>query len=96
MIWSMASTKLSVSVPSELLDRADRLLTRPGEGRSGLIARVLAQAVRIAEEAAIDAAYDRALREHPVTSQELERTNAVARAAVRSTTNPRRGRGAAV
>jgi len=85
-----------VSVPSELLDRADQLLTRPGEGRSALIARVLAQAVRIAEEAAIDAAYDRALSEHPLTPQELERTNAVARAAVGSTRNPRRRRGTTV
>ena len=39
----MSSTKLSISVPSELLERADQLLTRPGEGRSGLMARVLAQ-----------------------------------------------------
>ena len=92
----MPSTKLSVSVPSELLDRADRLLTRRGEGRSALIARVLAQAVRIAEEAEIDAAYDRALSQHPVTPPELERTNAIAKAAARSTRSLNRGRGAAL
>jgi metal-responsive CopG/Arc/MetJ family transcriptional regulator len=96
MILGMSSTKLSVSMPSELLDRADQLLRRPGEGRSALIARVLTQAVRIAEEAEIDAAYDRALSEYPVTAQKLDRTNAFARAAVRSTRSLKRKRGAAL
>ena len=92
----MSSTKLSISVPSELLERADQLLTRPGEGRSGLIARVLAQAIRIAEEAEIDAAYDRALGNRPATEYELRRTDARARSAVRSTRRPRQKRGAAI
>jgi metal-responsive CopG/Arc/MetJ family transcriptional regulator len=96
MIFGMSSTKLSVSVPSELLDRADQLLRRPGEGRSALIARVLTQAVRIAEEAEIDTAYDRALSEHPVTAQKLDRTNAFAPAAVRSTRSLKHRRGAAL
>ena len=96
MLRGMTSTKLSVSLPSELLERVDQILARPGEGRSALIARVLAQAVRVAEEAEIDAAYDRAYRVHPVTPEDLERTDAIARAAVRSTTASRRKRGAAV
>ena len=58
------TTKLSVSVPNELLARADKLLAQPGEGRSALLTRVLDAAVRAAEDAAIDAQYDRAFREH--------------------------------
>ena len=96
MMIGMSSTKLSISVPSELLDRVDKLVRLPDEGRSALIARLLAQAVRIAEEAAIDEAYDRALSEHPVTQQKLNRTNAIARAAVRSTKVDKRKRGATV
>jgi len=81
----ISSTKLSVSVPSKLLDRVDQLLRLPGEGRSPLVARLFAQAVRIAEEAEIDLAYDRALSKQPVSPKELKRTDAIARAAVHST-----------
>ena len=35
------TTKLTVSLPNDLLARADQLLVRPGEGRSSLITRVL-------------------------------------------------------
>jgi len=92
----VTSTKLSISLSSELLARADQTLARPGEGRSALIARVLAQALRAADEAEIDAAYDRALEKHPITEADLNRTNALARAAVRSTQAPRRRRGPTV
>jgi metal-responsive CopG/Arc/MetJ family transcriptional regulator len=92
----VTATKLSVSLPAELLVRADQVLTRPGEGRSALITRVLAQAVRAAEEAEIDAAYERAYARQPITQEDLERTDAMARAAVRSTTRLKRKRGAAV
>ena len=92
----MASTKLSISLPTDLLARADHLLARPGEGRSAWIARVLTDALHAAEEAEIDAAYERAYREHPVTQADLDRTNATARAAVRSTSGLRRKRGASV
>ena len=92
----MSSTKLSISVPAELLERADQLLTRPGEGRSALITRVLAQAIHIAEEAEIDAAYDRALANRPGTQDELRRSDAVARVAMRSTRRSGRTRGSAV
>jgi hypothetical protein len=90
------TTKLSVSVPKELLARADKLLAQPGEGRSALLTRVLDAAVRAAEEAAIDAQYDRAFREHPISHGDLDRTNAVARAAIRSTRRSGRPGGAAV
>ena len=79
------TTKLSISVPNELLARAEKLLAQPGEGRSALLTRLLDEAVRAAEEAAIDAQYERAFREHPVTQADLDRTRALARAAIRST-----------
>ncbi len=79
----MATTKLSVSLPSELLARADRVLTRPGEGRSSLLARVLDEAVRTAEEAEIDAEYERAYREHPIPSEERRVLEGFSQASIR-------------
>jgi metal-responsive CopG/Arc/MetJ family transcriptional regulator len=90
------TTKVSISVPSSLLARADELLGRPGEGRSALFARVLDEAVRTAEEAQIDAQYERAFREHAISQADLDRTNALARAAIRGTRRARRTGGAAV
>jgi hypothetical protein len=90
------TTKLSVSVPRELLARADKLLTQPGEGRSALLTRVLDAAVRAAEDAAIDAQYDRAFREHPISQGELDQTNAITRSAIHSTRRAGRPGGAAV
>ena len=87
------TTKLSISLPKDLLARADKLLGRAGEGHSALLTRVLNEAVRIAEEAAIDEQYERAYRQHPVTQENLDRTRALGRAAVRSTRRARTGRG---
>jgi Arc/MetJ-type ribon-helix-helix transcriptional regulator len=81
----VTSVKLSISLPRELLERVDQLLARPGEGRSTMIARLLSQTLREAEEAEMDAAYDRALQAKPVTQADLDRTDALARAAIRST-----------
>ena len=81
----MTVVKLSVSVPSELLSRAERILAEEGEGRSAWITRILLQAVRAAEEAEIDAAYDDAFARRPLRQHDLERTDALARAALRST-----------
>ena len=94
MLSDMTSTKLSISVPTELLVRADELLARPGEGRSALIARLISQALQAAAEVEIDAAYDRALAQHPVTQADLHRADTLARVAIRSTRPPRRVRGA--
>jgi hypothetical protein len=93
MLSDMTSTKLSISVPTELLVRVDQLLARPGEGRSALIARLITQALRAAEEAEIDAAYDRALARHPLTQADLQRSDTLARAAIRSTKPSGRKRG---
>jgi hypothetical protein len=90
------TTKLSISVPRELLARADKILAQPGEGRSAMLTRVLDDAVRTAEEAAIDAQYERAYRDHPITQEDLARTKAFARAALRSTRRARKPSGEAV
>jgi metal-responsive CopG/Arc/MetJ family transcriptional regulator len=79
---STTTTKVSVSLPSSLLARADALLGRPGEGRSALFARVLNEAVNVAEEAEIDAEYERAYREHPFTDQERRVHEAMLRLSV--------------
>jgi hypothetical protein len=92
----VTGVKLSISLSRDLLDDVDRLLARPGEGRSALIARVLRQAVHQAEEDEIDAAYDRALRTRPLSQTQLDRTNALARAAIRSTRRSSGKRGAAI
>ena len=68
------TTKLTVSLPNDLLARADQLLVHPGEGRSSLITRVLTAAVRAAEEAAIDADYERAYPDDFTSSEEQQRT----------------------
>ncbi len=78
------TTKVSVSLPSSLLARVNKLLGRPGEGRSALFRRVLDDAVRAAEEAEIDAEYERAYREHPIGEEERGVLDAFTKASVRS------------
>jgi metal-responsive CopG/Arc/MetJ family transcriptional regulator len=81
------TTKVSVSLPSSLLARADEVLGRPGEGRSALFARVLDEAVRAAEEAEIDAEYERAYAEHPFTEEENRVHEAMSRLSVEAIRN---------
>jgi metal-responsive CopG/Arc/MetJ family transcriptional regulator len=78
------TTKQSVSLPSILLARADEILGRPGEGRSAMFACVLNEAVRAAEEAEIDAEYERAYREHPIGDEERRVLDAFTNASVRT------------
>jgi len=78
------SFKFSISLPTELLARVDKLLARPGEGRNALFARVLGQAVRSAEDAEIDAEYERAYAEHPIAHEERRVLDAFTKASVRS------------
>jgi metal-responsive CopG/Arc/MetJ family transcriptional regulator len=84
-IGMSTTTKLSISLPKSLWARA-AILSRPGEGRSAVIARLLDAAVRAAEEAEIDAEYERAYREHPIDSEERRVLDAFTRASVRSLT----------
>lgn len=84
MLYVVASTvKLSISLPSDLLDRAEQVLARPGEGRSHLFARVLREALHAAEEAEIDAEYERAYGDPPFSEEERRLRNAFTEAAVR-------------
>ena len=80
---SRTATKLSVSVPTDLYERATRLLGKPD---SALITRLLKEAVRAAEDADIDAQYDQAIAAHPeyLSPEALARTSAIARAAYAS------------
>jgi hypothetical protein len=70
-----ATTKVSVSLPTETLRRAERLLGRAGEGRSALLARVLAEAV----DRALDEQYAEGYRRQPVTPEEDAVMEAAAR-----------------
>ncbi len=63
-------TKLSVSVPTRVWQEVERLIGRPGETRSALVARVLDQAARAARDAAILAEYEQAYREQPESDEE--------------------------
>ena len=70
-----ATTKVSISLPTDTLVRAERLLRRPGEGRSALVARVLAEAVN----RALDEQYAEGYRRQPVTPAEDAIMEAAAR-----------------
>jgi hypothetical protein len=63
-------TKLSVSVPTGVWQDVERLLGRPGETRSALVARVLDQAARAARDAEIVAEYEQAYRVQPESDEE--------------------------
>ncbi|HEY1297238.1 MAG TPA: hypothetical protein VGJ60_29520 [Chloroflexota bacterium] len=79
----MGKRNVSLSLDAHLLARAERL-SEPGENRSALIERLLASAILIAEDAALDAAYDRALAAHPVTDEAQRQLQARANSAYRS------------
>jgi metal-responsive CopG/Arc/MetJ family transcriptional regulator len=78
----MTATKFSISLPSELLARADQVLAKPGEGRSALLARILEQAVRAAEDAEIDAEYERAYTNRPLSAEERRVLNGMTQAGI--------------
>jgi metal-responsive CopG/Arc/MetJ family transcriptional regulator len=63
-------TKLSVSVPTRVWEDVERLLGKPGETRSALVARVLKHAATAARDAEIAAEYERAYREMPESPEE--------------------------
>jgi len=65
---------VSITLPSELLAQAARL-ARPGEGRSSILARLLAAAV----ERELDERYADAYRRHPIAPEEDAFAQAVAR-----------------
>jgi hypothetical protein len=79
----MTKRNVSLSIDTDLLDRAEQL-SQPGENRSALVERLLLSGIRAAEDAALDAAYDRALAAHPVSDAEQEQLQRRANAAYRS------------
>jgi metal-responsive CopG/Arc/MetJ family transcriptional regulator len=74
---------VTLSLDAQLLERVEKLST-PGENRSALVERLLRSAIRVAEDAALDAAYDRALAAHPVTEAAQRQLQARANSAYRN------------
>jgi hypothetical protein len=85
----MPKRNVSLSLDEGLLRRAERFRASPTETRTALIERLLEQAVLDAEDRAIDAQYERAYRDRPVTDRDRATTNALARAAFRSARSAR-------
>lgn len=83
------ATKLSVSLPTELLRRAEKNLARPGETRSALLARVLKDALSAAEDAQIDAEIEQAYAEYPISTDERRVLDAFTEASLRGIGKPR-------
>jgi hypothetical protein len=79
----MGKRNVSLSLDRDLLDRAEQL-SQPSENRSALVERLLRSAIRNAEDAALDAAYDRALAKHPVSATGQQRLQTRANSAYRS------------
>jgi hypothetical protein len=79
----MSKRNVSLSLDAQLLARAEQL-AQPDENRSALIERLLTSAIRVAEDAALDAVYDRALAGHPVTEAQQRELQARANSAYRS------------
>jgi metal-responsive CopG/Arc/MetJ family transcriptional regulator len=75
----MATTKVSVSLPVEVLQQAEERLARPHESRSALMARVLADALQKLDEAEAEERYARSYSEKPETEDERRVNGALAR-----------------
>ena len=68
---SASFSRFTVSIPTKLLERADRVLRQPDEGRSGLVRRLLEEALRQVEEGKKVEEYIRGYREQPQTEDEV-------------------------
>lgn len=64
-------SRLTISVPTKLLEAADRRLLQEGEARDALICRLLEAALRKVEERADIERYVRGYLEQPQTEDEL-------------------------
>jgi hypothetical protein len=71
----MPKSKISVTIPAEVLAQAERNLALPGETRSALLSRILAAAVRASLEQQYAEGYERM----PVTMEEDAALEAAAR-----------------
>ena len=66
----MPATKVSLSLPTDVLEEAERRLARPHETRSGLVSRILADALRELDEREAEEQYVRGYLENPETEDE--------------------------
>ena len=67
----MSRTKVSVSLPNDVLADAERRLARPGENRSALFSRLLSSALRELDEREAEERYLRGYRQQPESDDEL-------------------------
>ncbi|MBI3977944.1 MAG: ribbon-helix-helix protein, CopG family [Chloroflexi bacterium] len=72
-------SRLTVSIPADLLQALDRKLARNAESRSAVVRRLLEQALRDAEEQADLDRYVHAYRRRPQTEEECGWSDDVAR-----------------
>jgi Arc/MetJ-type ribon-helix-helix transcriptional regulator len=66
-----AVSRVTISVPTKLLESVDNELVQEGETRSGLIRRLLEKALREAKEREDIERYVRGYREEPQTEEEF-------------------------
>lgn len=72
-------TRITVSVPTRLLEEVDQRLVKGEEGRSAVVRRLLEEALRAVEEREDVERYVRGYRECPQTEEEFGWSDAVAR-----------------
>lgn len=76
------TTRITVSLPSDLLEAAGNRLAREGEGTSALVRRLFEAALRDAEEQERVRQYMRGYQEAPQTDEEFGWADAAGREAV--------------
>ncbi len=65
------TSRITVSLPTELLEAVDQRIARPDESRSALVRRLLEAALRETEEREEIERYVRGYREKPQTEEEF-------------------------
>ncbi len=78
MAKGQRTTRLTISLPSDLVATVERELAQPDESRSALLRRLLEEALRSAEERRNVERYILGYREQPQTEEEFGRSDAVA------------------
>jgi hypothetical protein len=73
----MSTRRIAVSLPQDLLDEADRLASRLGTSRSGLISELLARATREARGREISEAWERVARDPDLQREQVDMSREV-------------------
>ncbi|HYU31318.1 MAG TPA: ribbon-helix-helix domain-containing protein [Thermoanaerobaculia bacterium] len=76
------AVKISVSIPSEVLERADRERETMGESRSEFVRQAIEERIRRMAEAERVERYVQGYRKTPETAEEVASTFAMSRAAL--------------